>query len=462
MEIEEFDDLQQWAMQQWGQANLGDARRNARAIRLGVALAAQPQASLPNQTGSWAFLKAAYRLLNEKDVTYSALSAPHWQTTRTQASVLGDNVVLFIQDTTELDFTAHRQTQGLGHIGDTNGRGFELHSSLAVIPTPGNPEVFGVAAQTVWTREQVHKNKETRSQRHNRHKESDVWAEIVEAIGKAPSPETGTTWISVGDRGSDVFSYLRRSRCLDWHCLVRISQNRVIQTAAGHSAKLLSWARSLLPQATKTIELRGRDGMPKRTVELQVAWEQVSICPPRNGPERQENSVGGWCIRCWEPNVGKDALEWILFSTVPVTDAHSAAIILDWYACRWVIEEDHKCLKTGCSIEQRQLETAQGLLAILGFLAIVAVRLLQLRTLSRSIPESPASQVVPPLLLKVLVARLGLPNSELTMHQFWRQLASLGGFIGRKGDGEPGWQTLWRGWQRLQDLSWGAALAAPG
>lgn len=252
MDIKEFDDLQQWAIQQWGGANLGDARRNARAIRLGVALAGQPQASLPNQTNSWAELKAAYRLLNQADVTYAALSEQHWQTVRTQAAQPGANVVLFIQDTTELDFTAHRQTQGLGHIGDTNGRGFELHSCLAVIPRRGNPEIFGVAAQTGWTREQVHKNNETRSQRHNRRTESDVWAEIVEAIGPAPSPKTGISWVSVGDRGSDVFSYLRRARRLDWHCLLRISQNRVIQTATGESAKLLSWVRSLLPQATKT------------------------------------------------------------------------------------------------------------------------------------------------------------------------------------------------------------------
>ena len=138
-------------IQQWGEANLGDARRNARAIRLGVALAGQPQASLPNQTSSWAELKAAYRLLNEPDVTYAGLSTPHWQITRRQATQPGLNVVLFIQDTTELDFTAHRQTQGLGHIGDTNGRGFELHSCLAVIPTLGNPEIVRVAAQTVWT-----------------------------------------------------------------------------------------------------------------------------------------------------------------------------------------------------------------------------------------------------------------------------------------------------------------------
>lgn len=182
-----------------------------------------------------------------------------------------------------------------------------MQSCLAVIPRVGNPEVFGVAAQTVWRREQVQRNNETRSQRHNRRTESDVWAERVAAIGKAASPETGTSWSSVGDRGRDVFSDLRRSRCLDWHCLVRISQNRVLQTTAGDSAKLLSWARSLLPQATKTIELRGRDRMPKRSVELPVAWEQVSICPPRNGPKRKENPLGGWCIRCGEPNGGKYA-----------------------------------------------------------------------------------------------------------------------------------------------------------
>ena len=120
---------------------------------------------------------------------------------------------------------------------------------------------------------------------------------------KLKRPETGTSWISVGDRASDVFSYLRRARRLNWHCLVRISQNLVIQTAAGESAKLLSWARLLRPQVTKTIELRGRDGKPKQTVELQVAWEQVRICPPRNGPERKAQPVEGWCIRCWQPKV---------------------------------------------------------------------------------------------------------------------------------------------------------------
>lgn len=466
MSIKDFENPPQWAAQQWQQANLGDARRNARAIRLGAALAAEPEASLPAQTNCWSELKAAYRLLNEPDITHRALSEPHWQATRTQAALSGPSVVLFIQDTSELDFTHHAQTQGLGHIGDTNGRGFLLHSTLAVCPTGDHPEILGLAAQQVWTRQHVHKGKETRTQRRARRSECDVWAETIEAIGAPPAAETAPTWVSVGDRGSDVFSYLRRARVQGWHCLVRLCQDRNIQTPTGEPAKLKSWARSLIPQARKQIQLRGRDGLPKRRIDLQVAWEELRICAPRLGPERQEAPIDGWCLRCWEnpehTPAGAKSLEWILLSTLPVTTAESALEQLDWYACRWVIEEYHKCLKTGCAIEQRQLKTAQGLLAVLGFLAIVAVRLLQLRALSRSAPEQPAATVVPPLLLKVLVARLDLPTPELSLRQFWRAVAHLGGFIGRKSDGDPGWQTLWRGWRRLQDLCWGASLTVGG
>ncbi|MGI2908426.1 IS4 family transposase [Tolypothrix sp. VBCCA 56010] len=133
---------------------------------------------------------------------------------------------------------------------------------------------------------------------------------------------------------------------------------------------------------------------------------------------------------------------------------------LDWYATRWLIEEYHKCLKTGCAVEKRQLESAYSLVTILGFFAIVAVRLLQLRTFSRSHPQIPAQQFVPKQMLKILVARLGLLSEDLTLGEFWIAIARLGSFIGRKSDGSPGWQTLWRGWNRLQDMCWGANFAS--
>jgi len=457
MTINDFDDPAQWAEQQWGQAQLGDQRRTRRAVRLGSALAAQPAQSLPMQTGSWGDLKAAYRLLNEPDVTYQKLSAKHWDATRRGAGGSQQGTMLFVQDTTELDFTPHWQTQGLGLIGNAQGRGFLLHSCLAVLPHPANPQVQGLAAQVAWTRTAVKKGSESRHQRRYRRTEFDVWAETVEAIGRAPAPELGTRWVSVGDRASDVFSSFRRATTLGWQCLVRAGQDRRIETAADEPGRLMQWARGLEPRAHKRVVLRGRDGLPKREVDLQVAWSALRICAPQLGPERKERPLAGWCIRCWEESDKAERVEWILLSTVEVRDRAQALEQVEWYASRWVIEEYHKCLKTGCRMEARQLETAQGLLALLGFLSIVAVRLLQLRTLSRTEPERPAGQVVPRRLVKLVSARLGSSEPEaMTLRQFWQGVARLGGFIGRKSDGEPGWQTLWRGWLRLQDMCWGA------
>jgi Transposase DNA-binding/Transposase DDE domain len=453
-----FSDPARWAQQQWGDAALGDARRTRRAVQLGAALASRPEASLPQQTGSWGELKSAYRLLNEPDVTHAALSEPHWQATRQQARQA--DTVLFVQDTSELDFTAHRQTTGLGWTGNKRGRGFLLHSCLAVRPT-AMPEILGVAAQKIWTRHEVRKGAETRAARARRPRESEVWAEVVETIG--PAPASDQRWVNVSDRASDIFSLARRARAQNWHCLWRVGQNRMVRTAHGREAKLLDWARRLPAQTETAIDLRGRGEQPSRSVHLRVAWSALALCAPRNGPERSQEPLTGWCVRCWEAGKRKNALEWILFTTVPVTEAASALERIEWYRLRWVVEEYHKALKTGCAMEQRQLRRGSGLLALLGLLAIVAVRLLQLRTIARAAPATLASQVVEPDVLETVVRLQGGSANSMTADQFWRAVAGLGGFLGRRKDGDPGWQTLWRGWQRLQDLCWGLhQLSVPG
>lgn len=456
--IKDLEDNAKWAEQQWSQAQLGDKRRNKRAVLLGQALAARPDASLPAQTRSWAELKAAYRLLNEPDVTHCELTRPHFEMTTSLAEAPNQGVILFIQDTSELDYTDHPSTQGLGLINSGQGRGFMFHSCLVVRPQEENPEVLGLAQQHVWTRPKINKGSETRSERNKRRTEYDVWAEVVEAIGEAPSDESGTVWVSVGDRGSDVFSYWTRARRLGWHCLSRVVQNRVIRTPEGEEAKLMQWSRQLERKAGKKITLRGRDGKPKREAELNVAWSEVWICAPKNRKLRKKEPIRGWVIRCWEESESEDAIEWVLLSTVEITEAEEALEQVRWYACRWMIEEYHKCLKTGCGIEKRQLESAQGLKALLGLLAIVAVRLLQLRTISRKEPNRRAREVIPEIMVSVVARKIEMKR-EMTVGEFWRGVARLGGFIGRKSDGDAGWQTLWRGWQRLQDLCWGAEFA---
>ena len=445
-----FADPIQWSAAQWGHAELGDVRRTRRAVKLGAAIAEQSASSLPKQTDSWGELKAAYRLVNEEDVTYEQLSIPHRQATRKQAEAIPE-VILFVQDTSELNFGSHEALEGRGHIADGSGRGFLMHTCLCILPDASNPGIIGLARQTIWARERIMKRWETLTQRQKRRNEADIWAETLEAIGSAPK---GCTWVSVGDRGSDVFSYVRRARTLGWHCLLRMNANRRILTKDGSAGKLKEYIRSKPAEATKPISVHGRNGKPARTILLQVAWTALTLMPPSNRAEKREHPQPGWVVRCWNEAEG---LEWILFSTLPVLTTKDALLGISWYEHRWIIEEYHKCLKTGCAIEKRQLATTDGLRALFAFLTITAVRLLQLRSLARTNPHNPAmASGIDPLLLTITASRLNRELNSLTLAEFWRGVAMVGGFIGRKSDGEPGWQTLWDGWRRLQDMAWGA------
>jgi len=193
----------------------------------------------------------------------------------------------------------------------------------------------------------------------------------------------------------------------------------------------------------------------------------VTLLPPKNWadkPHRRGKPRPG-PIRCWavrvheiDPPAGAEPVEWVILTDEPVADLSAALTVAFWYACRWLIEEYHKCLKSGCRVEARQLEDAGRLAPLVGVLGVVAVRLLQLKHRARTDPDAPARSVVPERSVKTLAAKLALPEG-MTARQFWRGTAQLGGFLGRKGDGDPGWQTLWRGWQQLELLTEGAELA---
>jgi hypothetical protein len=176
-------------------------------------------------------------------------------------------------------------------------------------------------------------------------------------------------------------------------------------------------------------------------------------------PEPIEMSVV-WVREVGAPR-GVKPIEWILYTSLPVSNFDDAGTIVEYYECRWLIEEYHKALKTGCTVEGRLLGNSSRLEAMLGLMSVVAVRLLQLKSIARRDPDRRASSVVPPLWLKMLkAARKHLRRvHDLTIAQFYRELAKLGGFLGRKSDGQPGWITIWRGWEQLNTLVLGAELA---
>jgi hypothetical protein len=440
-----------WARRQFGACALGDKRRTNRVVKLGAMMARNSGGSLPVQMGSMAALKAAYRLLAEPDVTHWGLCSAHWEATRHRARTPGSGPVLFIQDGTELDYTSHPETKGLGFIGNGRGQGLELQTTLCVLPSE-EPEVLGVAFSHAWARGQVpHKGHETRPERDARHKETDVWGDCVEAIGRAPEASSGTRWVSVSDRGSDIFSFLTRVRALGWVSLVRSKHDRLVEDSDETAGRLHVLARGLQVGASMSLDLRARPGKAARTALLNIAWAPLTLLAPTR---TVGEPIPAWCVRVWEDAEG-EPLEWILVSTDPVTCEEDARRVIEWYHHRWLVEEYHKCLKTGCNMEKRQVSTKQSLMALLGILGIVSVFLLQMKSRANPVPISESLKEA----LKALSKRRLADDDS---RAYLREIAMLGGFLGRKSDGEPGWQTIWKGWNRLHDIALGMEIAQTG
>lgn len=445
----------EWAELHFGGADLGDRRRTRRAVQVAARVLRRPQGSIPQQSGTWAATKASYRLFNEEDVTFEALGREHWELTRAEAGKR--QVVLMIEDTTELDYTAHPLVEDLGPIGNGGGQGMLLHNTLALDPN-GAGEVLGLAHQILFRRQPAPPD-ETFTQRKHRDRESRIWGQSVEAVG---SPPGGSQWVHVCDRGADNFEMLEACRKTQVDFVIRMAQNR--RCVAGHDlheaqpVHLVEWVRTLPPAGEKTLELRRRRKRSPREAQLRIAYWAVTLLPP--WLDRDASPCPGWVVRVWEPDtpLSEDPIEWILFTSVPVESLKDATTISQWYSLRWLVEEYHMCLKTGCKVEDRQLKRRARLEPCIAILGIVAVRLLQLKLSARNKPNAPATACAPSLHVQLLAAYWKKPLEAMTARAFWRDVARLGGFLARRRDGDPGWRTLWQGWLRLDAMAEGAAL----
>jgi len=361
-------------------------------------------------------------------------------------------VVLILHDTTELDFTGHLALTGIGPIGDGKGRGFLQHNSLAVVPTPR--QVLGLVYQQVEVRQEA-PERETASARRDRERESKLWVRGIAGVGRPPD---GSRWVDVGDRGADIYQAMVTAVGAGHDFLFRVAQDRQVWLdAAGEATgKLREFACSLPSSGVDVVAIPARGGRPSRDARVHLSVGRVWIPAPTGTPRRGDRPVvTAWVIRVWEadPPTGVEPLEWILVTSVPTGTVAEVRERRDWYACRWMVEVYHDIEKNGCREEARRFETAARMAACLAILSLVAVRVFQLRTALEWQPESPAAEVASAAevaVVKTVVGHKG--RSGFTVRDFVRGVARLGGFLGRKGDGDPGVRTLWRGYQRLQDL----------
>lgn len=450
-------DTQLWADETFGNCELGDSRRTQRLVKVAQRIADHPAGSLPHQMHDWSELKAAYRLFDCDDVTLEGVARPHWEQTRRSAT----SQTLVVCDTTELNFGSPRE--GLGRTGNGYGRGFLLHTALMV--DAATQSIVGVAGQTLHYRPLKKKGKKNSTQTLKGDRESQIWGRVIDDVGP---PADEAQYVYVCDRGADNFEVMCHfeQQHSDW--VVRAKrQRRNLLTPDGEKVSALDLIPELSLLGTYELELRARPGQAARTAQIEVRSTRVLMpVPHHKSPwvkSLDPEPIPMQWVQVKEVNAPDQVkpIEWLLWTSLPADTFEEAWQIIEHYESRWLIEEFHKSLKTGCQVKERQLQTADRLEPLTGLLSVTAVYLLRLKTLSKREPDRPAKQVVPRLWLEMLkAARPRLRRvHDLTVYGFYREVAKLGGFIGRKSDGEPGWITIWRGWEKLAMLVRGAQLA---
>lgn len=443
-----------WPEEELAQADLGDRRLERRLVSILRDFYARPQANIPQACQTRAKTKATYRFLEHPEMTLDKILHSHYEATLDR--LRGEKIILAVQDTTSLNYTTHLATENLGPINNRpdKGLGLLLHDTLAFSPD-GIP--LGLIDVQCWARDGEDFGKKRR--RHElpiEQKESHKWLVGFRKTSQAQRRYPQSTFVSIGDREADIYELfelaLREESAPQ--LLVRAVHDRLLGEGQGHL-----WERVARQEVSGIQEVRipRRGNRPARVARLEVRFAQVSLKPPQRKSSLRDLTV--WAVLAREISLpeGVDPVEWLLLTTMEVTTFEQAVEKLAWYTVRWGIEVYHRTLKSGCKIEERQLGTADRIETCLAIDMVVAWRIVYLTRLGRDTPEVPCTVYFEEAEWKALTAYITQnpvpPETTPTLREATHMVASLGGFLGRKGDGEPGTKSLWIGLQRLDDLT---------
>lgn len=455
-------------------APLGNRLRNRRLERIVSGICREPGDSFPSLLSSDAALEGFYRFLGGKGYSAADIMEPHAQQTSERVVAAGARAVVVAHDTTEFEFPGEAEREGLGRLRG-KAKGFLAHVSLAVDRESRRP--LGVLASRTWSRMGPARTKRPDGKRKSGsdyaqelNKESERW---IEAVEEAEARTPGV--IHVMDREADAYPLLVKMAQGGIRFVVRLARDRAV------GAEVVSGIRDrmsdVLPEAEVLAERevplsrRRAETAPKsrrfparegRTARLSVRAMSLMLQRP--------NHVGAQLPKWLPINVvhvvevcppdATNPIEWTLLTTEPIATAAEVLAVVDSYRSRWVIEEYFKALKQGCAVEKRQLESYEALCKALAILMPIAWKLLELRSLGRADGAKPAREVLSVVQLEVLRAcgsvKLG---KNATCREAMLAVAGLGGHI--KNNGDPGWQVLGRGLERLLllELGWSAATA---
>jgi hypothetical protein len=447
-------------------APVPDERLQRRLLMLAERVATDPSVSFPRMARSDSELEGMYRFLSNPRVTADQILAPHLRATYRRAAQL--ETFLAVHDTSAFEF-GDLSPEAIGYL-NTGKAGFFGHFALLLSADGARPLGLG-GLETHFRTSPPRKRGKTPARRlsggeyaKKEKRESGRWWSLVNTVEQRAGDRSRV--IHVMDREADSYELLARMTVQNSRFVVRLTQRDRVAQEAGAGAD--DWGRldELVRRAGEVAERevplsrRKAKATPRwnkanpprkgRLATLRFAATSATLRRPRYVDDALPATLSVNIVRVFEPNPppGESPVEWWLVTNEPIETTEQVLAVVDIYRARWKIEEFFKALGTGCSYEKRNLETRPALLNALALLAPIAWQLMALRDIGRQEPESPASNVLSLRQLLVLRAITTRPLSENpTLREALLAVAREGGHLLRNGD--PGWQTLGRGLEKL-------------
>lgn len=455
--------MSDWIDEELRTVDLGDERLDRRMGVLLERLGGAPQASIPAACRGHAETLAAYRFFDNERVSAEKVLAPH--VAATVERIGAQSVALLVQDTTELDYTDQPATQGLGPLNYERRIGLLQHLTLAVTP---ERLCLGVIEARIWGRRESEARAEGEYKRLPIEKKESVrWIESYRVASSVARRAPQTRIVSVADREGDIYEFFEEtekarrggSRWAEW--IVRSNHDRRVETSdereEEESLTRLRAALAAQPVLGRAETLVARKGdRPSRLARIEVRATRLVLQPPFR-KERKLDALEVGVVWAHEVDGPKDErIDWLLLTSLPVETLDQALQVVDYYCCRWQIELFFRVLKSGCKVEKLQLENDRRLKTAIALYLIVAWRVLFVTMLGRACPDLPATAIFDEAEWKsvwTISRQTSPPETPPPLGEMVRMVAALGGWLGRKGDGEPGAGALWRGLQRTTDFA---------
>jgi hypothetical protein len=441
--------LKTWIANEIKGIELKDKRRNKRCKRVIKAISENPSGSIAQTCKDWVRAKGAYRFLDNTHVTREGLLKPHIENTAER--IREREEVAVIQDTTTI-VVKQKDADGFGPIGRSKYRlkGLIVHTTLAVDVI--RDETLGVISQEAWVRDGYYDQAESSRWRRDRPRESECWQRGIQEIKKM---SLGRGTISIFDRGGDMYEVLAIHEQAGQRYVIRASQDRLLSDGATHLFEAVRKSDAL---GAFEVHVPGKGSRKERTALVSIRGKTLKIKPPKS-LDRKGDELTINVVEAYEQHAPKgwDPLHWILLTNEAIWGFEECVRIVRLYTKRWKIEEFHKALKTGCRMEEHQFKTRKTLETFLGLASIISVMLLNLRDNARD--AALTVHGLSDIQVKILRKQYPCIGKQPKARDVLRAVAQLGGFLGRKSDGNPGWITLWRGMRELMLLEQGYLLS---